>query len=370
MKSISNLAEIGQRKLLVGHNGLQVKIRGISRGNHLDEIKRGSINEFSKGASRRLREALFRYSIPNAHTVGVTLTVPWHADDFEPLMDEWRSTFERFRTSFARALPNSAAIYRNEIQRRGAPHVHAVCYIAPSDVAKCVDIQGERGPARSRGPTQTSPRRVGWDESPQNVGAHSQPDQVYTFGLMRQALSALWVSAVGKNLHGGRLNHFLAHGVKVDNLEASTCGNLFRYLADHTSKHKLDQLGYKGKQWGFISRHNLTASDVEALPPFNSPRHEVIFYRMLRKVQRVTINHCIGSSFASNHPYKTAAHPEFWFTKGVWHNEPPFGCVHKGGRRRSGVIFLPGGGKTAERLFEASALISASDAERGVDRPA
>lgn len=184
MKSISNLTLIGQRKLVVGRNGLQVKIRGVSRGNQLDEIKRGNITEFSRGAVRRLREALFKYSIPDAYTVGVTLTVPWHALDFEPLMEEWRTAFERFRTAFARSFPSSAAIYRNEIQRRGAPHAHAVCYIAPADL-KRVDLSGKRGPARSRRPIPTSLRRVGWDELPREVEAQGKPVGVDRFGLMR-----------------------------------------------------------------------------------------------------------------------------------------------------------------------------------------
>ena len=365
MKSISNSPLVGQTQITVCREGLIVKVKGLPRGGQLDGVKRGKIEGFSLGASRRLREALATLTMPFAKVYGVTLTVPWHADDFEPLMDEWRTVFNRFGVAFRRQFPHSAAIFRNEVQRRGAPHIHAVCYFASEDVnaARVALAGGKRGPARSRGPTPQGPRHEGWDELPPNEsGTPIEGEQTNTQSTSRQLVAglvrSLWVKAVGSNLHGGKLEHFIAHGVDIDCLDALNARYLFRYLCDHASKHKRDQLGYKGKQWGIIGRQNLTTEETEPLLPFESPRHEVIFRRMIGKLTRYTINHSIGSNWAKSHPLKSPAHPEWSHLKGVWKRTPPFDCVHKGGRRRVGVIFVKGGELTVKRVFDASAIIA------------
>ena len=107
-------------------------------GSHLsgeDKVKRGEISEFSAGSRRRLRAALLELSIPGALRCGITLTVPWKGTDFAPLMDEWRQCLDRFAKSFRRRFPHSAYIFRVELQQRGAPHAHALAYIALEDIA-------------------------------------------------------------------------------------------------------------------------------------------------------------------------------------------------------------------------------------------
>ena len=365
LRSIAYSPLVGQSQITVCREGLIVKVKGLPRGSQLDGVKRGTIEGFSRGAARRLREALATLTMPFAKVYGVTLTVPWHSDDFEPLMDEWRKVFNRFGVAFRRQFPHSAAIFRNEVQRRGAPHIHAVCYFASVDIDAAREALdgGVRGPACSRGLTPQSPRREGWDASPPHesgtpCGAEMSSLQSTSRQTISTAVRRLWVNAVGSNLHGGKLEHFIEHGVAVDCLDALNTRYMFRYLCDHASKHKREQLGYKGKQWGIIGRNNLTTEETEPLLPFESPRHEVIFRRMLRKLTRYTINHSIGSNWAKSHPIKSAAHPEWWFLKGVWKREPPFGCVHKGGRRRVGVIFVSGGELTVKRVFDASAIIA------------
>ena len=126
-----------ERRILVGEHGMRVKLdMTMPPPKHLDGVTRGKITQFSPGAARRLREALFSNSLATEHkTFGLTLTVPWHAETFEPLMEEWRATFRRFQISFLRRFPNSAAIYRNELQKRGAPHIHAVVYLSTLDIS-------------------------------------------------------------------------------------------------------------------------------------------------------------------------------------------------------------------------------------------
>lgn len=349
VSSIADSGKVRKSPLVIGETvsisprGVRVRLKlATGQPKHLEDCKRGKITEFSNSAARRLREALWSLSIPDSICLGVTLTVPWHAYDFEPLMGDWRDCFHRFGVSFRRAYPSSGLIFRNELQRRGAPHCHAVVYIAACDV-----------PLLARSQTEAQMLRRFVDCVPSNV--YEAGDCECAMRLRRQELTnsikGLWLRSVGRCLHGGRLSDFRLHGVTVDHLDPNDCGNLYRYLADHASKHKRDQLGYAGKQWGILNRTAFSTSQVEGLS-FDSPRHKVYFFRMLRKLTRYTIDRSIGSKWAETHPYKSSSHPEWWFIKGgVWHTTPPFGCVHKGGHRRVGHIFTSGGSDTLLRAF-------------------
>lgn len=173
---------------------------------------------------------------------------------------------------------------------------------------------------------------------------------------MRQFID-LWTQAV-KNLHGGSRQHFREHGIKLDELDPANCGNLYRYLADHASKHKQDQLGYMGKQWGYINRGKLVPRSLETLPPFDNSKHEAIFWRMIEKLTRYRLDHSFGSEWSKTHPLKSAAHPEWWHLKGCWKRSPPFDSVYKGGHRRLGVIFTAGGADTVRKCYYFASALS------------
>lgn len=259
-------------------------------GGHLsgeDKAKRGEINEFTAGARRRLRAALLELSIPDAFRCGITLTVPWKGNDFAPLMEEWRQCLDRFSKSFRRRFPNSAYIFRVELQQRGAPHAHALAYIAREDLAAVA------GPAASAGP-----------------GAAALGLACVGFEVRR-----IWSASV-HDLHRGSLRAFNKRGAKVEAL-AST-GAMLRYVADHTSKRKQAQLGYKGKQWGIIGKENLVKAEGDVLPPPRNDYHWAVFLRMLRKAMRYRIT-------AKNHH---------------WKRLPPFGSVLRGSRRMVGDFYI------------------------------
>lgn len=257
--------------------------------------KRGEIDGFSKASRRRMREAMLTRYIEGAYLVGVTFTVPWKGSNFAPLMDEFRECWNRFGVSFRRALPNSSMIFRVELQQRGAPHIHGLVWIAAQDVGGV-------------GGAPVVPL------TPANVLA-----------LAYFQLREMWLHSV-PNLHRGSYRAFERYGVKVEMI--ADAGAMFRYLADHASKHKQAQLGYKGKQWGIIGDKNLSTRSPVVLPPFESPRHEVVFLRLLRKVMRYRLR-------ADRH---------------VWKRIPPFGSVLKGSRRMIGDFYLRQ--DTAVRMFE------------------
>ena len=135
----------------------------------------------------------------------------------------------------------------------------------------------------------------------------------------------MWRAAV-KDLHHGSFSGFIKRGVKVDAIRDA--GAMFRYLADHASKHKQAQLGYKGKQWGIIGRDNLVERECCHLPRFDGVLHCFIFHRLLRRVMRYRLQ-------ASRHH---------------WKRLPPFGSVLKGSRRTVGDFYLRQ--DTALRMFE------------------
>lgn len=248
---------------------------------------RGEIGTFSTSARRRMREAMLTLYIEEAHLVGSTFTVPWKGSNFKPLMDEFRECWNRFGVSFRRAFPHSAMIYRVELQERGAPHIHALVWMANEDTA--------------------------------GVGGAPvvPPTPAVLLAASSMALKDMWLHSV-VNLHRGSYRAFIRHGVKVEPIPDA--GAMFRYLADHASKHKQAQLGYKGKQWGILGQRNLVKRKAILLPPFVSPRHAVIFDRLLRKVMRYRLTF--------DRHLKT------------WRKVPPFGSVLKGSRRCFGDFYL------------------------------
>lgn len=209
--------------------------------------KRGAIDGFSAAARRRLRQSLLRARLKaKGYICGVTLTLPWSVADgaWSPYMDGFREAWNAYCHAWRRKYPHSAMIYRVELQRRGAPHVHVVCYMAAAD------------------------------GSMENLKA---------------ALTYLWAQALGTRVRwtDAAINGGFAHcGVSVDHVKSM--GAIMRYLCDHATKRKQAQLGYKGKQWGVVSRANLDF--LEPTPIDLEPRAEVLFRRCLRRLCRYTLN--------------------------------------------------------------------------------
>lgn len=178
--------------------------------------RRGAISSFSRHSRLRLREALANASLSASDVFGVTLTVPWK-NLMEPLSDtlyRYRECFNRFGVYFRRKYPFSAAIFRHELQRRKMPHCHLVVFFSMQDV-------------KGRGLQD-----------------------------LRREVFDLWLRSLNGFLGGGSLLAFSRHGVKVDRL--SDRDAMFRYISDHASKSKQAQLGYKGKQWGYIKKSLLS----------------------------------------------------------------------------------------------------------------
>lgn len=187
--------------------------------------KRGKITTFSAASARRLRYALVSLYVPGQDCLEICLTMPGDGLDETTkrsrrpaavcpdgcAVDERRERMEVcFRKAWTRTRKaierlGIAGEWRIELQRRGAPHLHLLLWF----------------------PQLRLNARVceAWLEACDDCG---------------------W----------GDYDHF-AHATygyqyKVPNRHA-----VINYMTDHMSKHKREQLGWQGRQWGFINKRLL-----------------------------------------------------------------------------------------------------------------
>lgn len=200
--------------------------------------RRSSISCFSPSSRRRMREYLVSHEIPRYVRVGITLTLPWSVPDWSLVMDDFRTVMHRFRTYWRRRFPDSSAVYRVELQKRGAPHVHLVSYHKPEDIP-----------------------------------------------LFHDDYFSLWFKSLG-SLHDYSYDDFALHGVLVEPVADVTA--MFHYLSDHATKKKQAQLGYKGKQWGVLGKENLSLVEHSIISVPDDVEYSIV--RTLRKLNRYKVH--------------------------------------------------------------------------------
>lgn len=149
---------------------------------------RGAITGFSHEAARNLREAFFTTYVPGFDLWSATFTT--HAI-FTPT--QWRAIMKRFRMAVLRA--GWAGIWRVELQRRSAPHAHVAMWLPP--------------------------------------------------GVLVADVRDMWLSASGELADMAARKNAVCMK-KVDHDEAGWAV----YMGMHNGKHKSEQLGWLGKQWG------------------------------------------------------------------------------------------------------------------------
>lgn len=171
--------------------------------------KRGAITGMSWESAARLRAFAIEHSVPG-HTLwsmtGTTRAV--HSPD------DWRAIMQRFQKLLTRA--GAAGIWRVELQRRKAPHVHMLIYWPNKLVTSFEEMPGE-------------------------------------------IVSRMWHQAIGLINRQG----FYVDGSTSERMYSAQCSlgtspEWVVYLAGHASKHKEGQLGWLGKQWGIWNRAAFT----------------------------------------------------------------------------------------------------------------
>ena len=233
--------------------GLKVYPRGITqKREHFKlspcagsaSLKRGKITGFSSASRLRLRRVLLTSKLcgDSAGLFGITLTLPWRDYDVNSVNEEYKKVWNRFQTYYKRKFIYSPLVYRHELQVRGVPHCHAVLYLSARDNVPVDDLSA--------------------------------------------IFVALWGAAFLWDFRGGSAAGFARRGVVVERLENNIA--MYRYISDHTSKRKISQLGYKGKQWGILGGKNL--DEIKPIEvEFDDEKQKIRFYRELSKICRFAV---------------------------------------------------------------------------------
>lgn len=241
MNSVShNLGFVQDYRVTMRDFGISAKRSRVRiRGAHLDGVKRGKIRGFSANSVQRLKKTIIEKWVPDSQVVGITLTLPWRKE-FPGLDSAFRDSVHRFSIAFKRAYPNSACIYRVELQERGMPHLHMICFFG----------KGDR--------------------------------------FLSDEIVVMWWKHGFMDIRDGKMAGYVRKGVKCEPLNENA-SRLVMYICDHTSKRKQAQLGWKGRQWGIINRRNLRWRPSKSLPPFSSGRSEGYFWRLVHRLTRYRV---------------------------------------------------------------------------------
>ena len=194
-------------------------------GVQLPRRDRGDITRFSAGSKRRMRETLALAHPRKASDIyGFCFTIPGKVLNPSQVRLIWHDFVHAL--NLKRDLP---FVWRIELQRRKQAHWHCVIWIPRVDM-----------------PTAVRAVQIG----------------------------ELWRRIVRKRV--GPLTRrtdrgFDAHGVDIKSLDGATATGIVGYLCDHATKHKRDQLGWRGRQWGVVNRSLL---DFEGTPILEATSEE------------------------------------------------------------------------------------------------
>lgn len=225
-------------KVIRGGLGYVVKGQGLDKyhGVVLPKRTRGDITRFSASSARRLREtlALAKFKGGGASVWGFTFTIPGKVLEPPAVRRLWHD----FVVAYKREYRGVPMVWRIELQTRKQAHWHCVLWLDGLAAARAVMIAD----------------------------------------LWRKVVRS-HVGALSRRTDIG----FEFHGVDFKCLDGASATGLIGYLCDHASKHKRDQLGWRGRQWGVVNRHAL---DFEgAVVEEIEPRQHMLAARQFRRLQ-------------------------------------------------------------------------------------
>ena len=251
--------------------------------------KRGAVTSFSRAAAARLRRLLATTCGPDGWTCfGATFTIPGPQIE----VSEWLRVWNAFRHRIFR-LRDILVVWRIELQQRGQPHVHAICWGKDPALMHYglkeawLDSLTLLGPVE--GPCELTPSKkgvvtLGRNDSRYGRATYTETGKTET-GIavtVKADHRALWPAAE-------------FHAVKTSGLEECANNGWWRYLAAHTSKSKQAQLGWQGRQYGVLNRRLLVHATAEQVKLSDRACSRVI--RCLRRLTRCR--------FASGHGTQT-----------------------------------------------------------------
>lgn len=316
MRSIPKLAEINKSACIKKYdNAVSVRPSGwygfvnVKTDNLRSSGKTdGRIKGMSPNTLSRLRQAIARtgHKCGDYSVYGVCLTIPWGEEGELSQADGreiWRIFLDNSKRIFNRI--KLGAIYRVELQERRAVHWHLMVYL-PKDMGsneKLSKILFKLPCPKGCDPiclatTKSNGVRVPLIRCERDNQAHYFAISIlrliwanacYKYHCALESKSAperLFPPQGGSGRTGApfpsliRTYSYCVHCQPLDGV-ASGIG----YLASHTSKHKQEQLGYEGKQWGFIGRRHLVMSEGVSVKGFEAltPEQRVAVFRSIRR---------------------------------------------------------------------------------------
>lgn len=237
MDSIANVVQIRKGGLGYVIEGQKGKFHGSPPPSRSS----GDITTFSTASRKRLRMTLATAQHKDGgNPFGVTLTIPGRIltpEETRKLWDEWGKHI------LTRKYSDCLVIWRIELQTRKQAHWHCVVWCKGSiqdGILQCTQMAADW-------------RRL------------------------------VYHNCNGQDWQERTVRGFEEHGVDIKPLSGASSTGVIGYLCDHTSKHKQEQLGWVGRQWGVVNRKAMTTrkDTVEELPE----RVHALAVRQFRRLQ-------------------------------------------------------------------------------------
>lgn len=336
MKSIAKFAVIRKRSriektahavLINGDRFGVVKLNPQNLRSNADAD--GRIKRLSRQALDRLRGAIARteHIDGSAIVYGCCMTIPWGSadpsDPKNPTRKDAAAIWQRFTNHIGRFLEKwrIGIIFRVELQARKAVHWHLMVYMsnridANAAMAACVASKllprfGLCYTKKRKEPRRGRPLIDTGADSLEFMSDEWQIRSAHFWVL--QMLRLLWCNSC-KEIHDERMNETAWSALVAPVAPGADCAALpsdirtfdycfdaipldgvksgIAYLASHTTKHKQDQLGYDGKQWGYLGRKWLCEPkseflDIECLDESLRYRLRVLAFRVIRRWLKV-----------------------------------------------------------------------------------
>lgn len=249
-------------------------------------VKRGKINGWSYASRRRMREWMLDHDAPAGWTTyGLTVTIPGP----ELPLPEAAKMWAHFSRNWIQKA-GMAMVWRLEIQKRKQPHWHALVCAPSAEESLKIKRMAEAA--------------IDW------LGPVPCP---YTRQLLDTPTKTNRTVTVNWCDTRMALDGALAHAVRVDTNGGD--GRWLRYLQDHATKRKQDQIADCGRQWGVVGRAHFVKA--KPLARYECTDQEfVLVMRFMRKLFRPCIK--TEGVWGWKHGYKSRRGSRgrcVWFTE-------------------------------------------------------
>lgn len=282
----------------------------VNAGNLRGSIDDGRIKGLSRHALDRLRDTIARTSHKSLdyRVYGVCMTIPWGSKTGtaygDPSQSDASKIWRRWTHHLGRFLDRwtIGIIYRVELQERKAVHWHMMVYV-PNDIeynaalaALCGVFKGRHGSdalCLCKKRNGRSMIDTGGNDTHANILRLLRMTWIKTLDECHDEIKAneAWSALAAPDASGS--DHPSFPDIKTfdycfDSIPLDGVKSGIAYLASHTTKHKQDQLGYEGKQWGYLGKKHLSQPksallSLDGVSASTEYRARVRAFRLIRR---------------------------------------------------------------------------------------